>query len=119
MVQIDIDIPENCVECPIHNGEYGWCNANKNISVNFEERPRRCPLIEPEQRFKAKLLTEEYRLIFDHVIHTLDGKTIQIGLPLQCEICVSTDSDKRLVAMEIEKLFEKMHEAVMREKQHG
>lgn len=61
---------------------------------------------------------EEYRLVFDHVIHTLDGKTIQIGLPLQCKVCVSTDLDKRLVAMEIEKLFEKMHEAVMREEQH-
>ncbi len=48
MVQIDIDMPENCIECPIHDGEYGRCNANKNISVNFEERPRKCPIIEPE-----------------------------------------------------------------------
>ena len=60
---------------------------------------------------------EEYRLIFDHVMHTMDGKTIQIGLPLQCKMCVLTDTDKRFVAMEIEKLFEKIHEAVMLEKQ--
>lgn len=62
---------------------------------------------------------EEYRLIFEHVMHTLDGKTIRIGLPLQCKVCVLTDSDKRLVALEIEKLFGKMHEAVMREIQDG
>lgn len=53
---------------------------------------------------------EEYRLVFDRVMHTLDGKIIQIGLPLQCKVCVSTASDKR---MGIEKLFEKMHEAVI------
>ena len=62
---------------------------------------------------------EEYRLLFEHVMHTLDGKTIRIGLPLQCKVCVLTDLDKQFVAMEIEKLFEKMHEAVMREVQDG
>jgi hypothetical protein len=44
----------------------------------------------------------------------MDGKVIRIGLPIQCEMSVLT-SDKRLIAMEIDKLFEKMHEAVMRE----
>lgn len=72
-----------------------------------------------ERQAAESIPYEEYRLIFDHVIHTLDGKTIQIGLPLQCKVCVLTDLDKRFVAMEIEKLFEKMHEAVMREEQHG
>jgi hypothetical protein len=57
---------------------------------------------------------EEYRLVFDRVIHTMDGKVIRIGLPIQCEMSVLT-SDRRLIAIEIEKLFEKMHEAVMRE----
>lgn len=69
-------------------------------------------------RQAAKLIPyEEYRLIFEHVMHTLDGKTIRIGLPLQCKACVLTDSDKQIVAMEIKKLFEKMHEAVMLEEQ--
>ena len=62
---------------------------------------------------------EEYRLFFDHVMHTSDGKTIRIGLPLQCKLCALTDSGKQFVAMEIEKLFEKMYEAVMREEQYG
>lgn len=71
-------------------------------------------------RQAAKLIPyEEYRLIFDHVIHTSDGKTIRIGLPLKCNMYVLTDSGKQFVAMEIEKLFEKMHEAVMREEQYG
>lgn len=54
---------------------------------------------------------EECRLVFDRVMHTLDGKTLPIGLPIQCNMCVLS-SDKRLIAMEIDKLFEKMHEAV-------
>lgn len=58
---------------------------------------------------------EEYRLTIDHVIHTEDRETVRIGFPLQCNVCVLTDLDKRFVAIEIEKLFEKMHEAVMRE----
>lgn len=62
---------------------------------------------------------EEYKLIFDHVMHTKDGKTIRIGLPIQCKMCALTDSDKRLIAMEIEKLFEKMREAVKREVKDG
>ena len=62
MVQIDIDIPGNCVECPIHNGEYGWCNANKDISVNVEERPRKCPLIESEHGKVFKGIVVEYPL---------------------------------------------------------
>ena len=75
---------------------------------------------DPIERQAAESIPyEEYRLIFDHVIHTLDGKTIQIGLPLQYKMCFLTDLDKRFVAMEIEKLLEKMHEAVMREEQHG
>ena len=59
---------------------------------------------------------EEYTLAFDHVMHTEDGETVRIGFPLQCKVCVLTDLDKRFVAIEIEKLFEKMHEAVMRER---
>lgn len=66
-----------------------------------------------ERQAAESIPYEEYRLTFDHVIHTLDGKTIRIGLPLQCKACVSTDSDKQIVTMEIKKLFEKMYEAAM------
>lgn len=58
---------------------------------------------------------EEYRLTFDRVIHTEDGDNIQIGFPVQCKMCFLTGSDKRDVAMELERLFGKMREAVMRE----
>lgn len=62
---------------------------------------------------------EEYRLTFDHIMHTKDGDTVLIGFPLLCKMCVSTDLDKRFVVMNLERLFEEMHEAVMREEQDG
>lgn len=46
MIMINIPMPNNCLECPIHDGEYGYCNVNKNIIINIDERPRRCPIIE-------------------------------------------------------------------------
>lgn len=65
---------------------------------------------------KEKLIPyEKYRLTFDHVIHTENGETVRIGFPLQCKMCVLTDSDKRFVAMDLERLFGEMREAVMRE----
>lgn len=68
-------------------------------------------------RHETKLIPyEEYRLVFDHVTYTEDGATVRIGFPLQCKMCV-LNSDKQLIALEIEKLFEKMREAVMLEVQ--
>ena len=39
-------MPDSCGECPLHDGEYGWCNANTDIVMSFDERPRSCPLVE-------------------------------------------------------------------------
>ena len=58
---------------------------------------------------------EEYRLVFDHVIHTMDGKNIRIGIPLQCDVRVSIASDKKHIVADVEELFNRMREAVMRE----
>ena len=45
MIQIDIEMPENCLECPLHDGEYGWCNLTY-ITMDCEGRPKKCPLHE-------------------------------------------------------------------------
>lgn len=58
---------------------------------------------------------EEYRLVFDHVIHTMDGKAIRIGIPLQCNVRVSIASDKKHIVADVEELFNRMREAVIRE----
>ncbi|HAE24231.1 MAG TPA: hypothetical protein DCG33_02725 [Prevotellaceae bacterium] len=42
-------MPDSCGECPLHDGEYGWCNANTDIVMSFDERPRSCPLAEAEE----------------------------------------------------------------------
>lgn len=41
-----MDMPETCIDCPLHDGEYGQCNINHNIYISFDDRPRKCPLIE-------------------------------------------------------------------------
>ena len=46
MIQIDIEMPKTCLECPLHDGEYGWCNLNYDITMDCEERPKECPLHE-------------------------------------------------------------------------
>ena len=46
MIQIDIEVPKTCLECPLHDGEYGWCNLNYDITMDCEERPKECPLHE-------------------------------------------------------------------------
>ena len=65
---------------------------------------------------KEKLIPyEEYRLTFDHVIHTEDGYDIQIGFPMRCKICFMEDYDKEHKAFEICKLFDRMRDEVMRD----
>jgi len=42
----DMKMPDSCVECPMLDGEYGWCKRDRNISEDFDERPSNCPFIE-------------------------------------------------------------------------
>lgn len=44
MVVIDMDLPINCCECPLLDGEYNLCNADSSIRVGYDERPARCPI---------------------------------------------------------------------------
>ena len=44
MVQIDIEMPIYCYDCPCHNGENGRCNITGDST--FDKRPFDCPLKE-------------------------------------------------------------------------
>lgn len=38
-------LPEKCYDCPCHNGEHGYCQADVN-GRSSEWRPFWCPLVE-------------------------------------------------------------------------
>jgi len=42
----DMEMPKCCPGCPLYDNEYGQCKANKDIVINFDERPSNCPFIE-------------------------------------------------------------------------
>lgn len=44
-VYIDMKMPKYCYDCPLHNGESGYCQAD-NEHWGQLERPESCPLIE-------------------------------------------------------------------------
>ena len=44
MVQIDIEMPIYCYDCPCHNGENGRCNITGDST--YDKRPFDCPLKE-------------------------------------------------------------------------
>ena len=39
-------MPKTCIDCPLHDGEYGQCNFNHMIYICFDGRPSECPLVE-------------------------------------------------------------------------
>lgn len=47
------DLPEHCYECPCHDGESGYCQADKEHRVSFD-RPFWCPLVKTEDKTPKK-----------------------------------------------------------------
>ena len=48
MIQIDIDVPKNCNECPLNNGIR--CNiTDKDWNWGLTNRPKWCPITEVKQ----------------------------------------------------------------------
>ena len=44
-------LPDHCYECPCHNDESGYCQADKERRYSLEYRPYWCPLkeiVQPE-----------------------------------------------------------------------
>ena len=48
MIQIDIELPIYCYDCPCHNGENGRCNITGDST--FDKRPFDCPLKEGKSK---------------------------------------------------------------------
>lgn len=48
MIQIEMEMPEDCIDCPIYNDEFSCCNLEPDIEDLdcFDGRPDRCPLVE-------------------------------------------------------------------------
>lgn len=48
-------LPEHCYDCPCHNKENGYCQANKDYTYSID-RPFWCPLLEihPNVTFMEK-----------------------------------------------------------------
>ena len=43
----EINMPENCMDCPLFDGEYGDCNIIEETKADAaEERAENCPLAE-------------------------------------------------------------------------
>ena len=55
-----MEMPDSCGECPLHDGQYGWCNANNDIVMSFDERPRICPLVEVPDEQPDRNAQERY-----------------------------------------------------------
>lgn len=47
MIMIDIEMPEDCIDCPIQHTEFGCCKLNPDMDWDgFDGRPEWCPLVE-------------------------------------------------------------------------
>jgi hypothetical protein len=52
------NLPEHCYDCPCHNGESGYCQADKGHRYS-DYRPFWCPLIEVKVRILSELSEAE------------------------------------------------------------
>ena len=70
MIQIDMPMPDNCVECRFNDSEFGYCNAMPVEFVgqvsDWEEdgRPEWCPLKAHEQQYPV---CERCGKLIDHI----------------------------------------------------
>lgn len=75
MIQIDIDMPKSCVDCPCGDAQDGWCYVHNEVLERTENgypstetRPECCPLkeVEPltdkEQRIFLSAMSREEKV---------------------------------------------------------
>lgn len=54
-----MEMPKECYNCPLLDGEYGTCNIIGETEVDMtEERAKNCPLVEIEERKVGKWIEE-------------------------------------------------------------
>lgn len=90
MILIDISLPDNCLECPLHNEEYGYCNVDRNFDIGIFERPRSCPIIEERKKGKWDVVDYEYPLSYKLLTCSVCGKRLfSTDIPKYCQFCGS------------------------------
>lgn len=75
-----IDKHDNCIKCPCHNGEWGYCQADKEErQIHYEGFPNWCPL-KPLPDYKDETETTfVYHYIakgYNQCLAEINGKTI-------------------------------------------
>lgn len=56
-------LPDHCYECPCHDGESGYCQADKELRYSADYRPYWCPLKEnhDDQERQRSKMTEKLK----------------------------------------------------------
>jgi len=82
MVQIDIDMPKSCANCPCGNAQDGWCYVHNEVLERLEngypdttKRPDWCPIKESVYPTTSDLI--ERRAALDAVVAELYGSNFQ------------------------------------------
>ena len=57
------NLPEHCYDCPCHNGESGYCQADKEHKYSVD-RPFWCPLLKMPDRKRGNMTKEEAKEVF-------------------------------------------------------
>ena len=63
-----IDMPKNCLDCPVISTEYGFCQGDKEERhgyIGHDDRPSWCPLMEVPEPLKkdSGFYGDRFRLI--------------------------------------------------------
>lgn len=77
-----IDKLENCSKCPCHNGEWGYCQADKKErQIHHEDFPSWCPLKPFPQKAEIKSTDSDgmkhYKQGINDTISRINGTLIQ------------------------------------------
>jgi len=55
LIKTMTNLPEHCYDCPCHNGESGYCQANKENRYCMD-RPSWCPLLQISNEYYGRLI---------------------------------------------------------------
>ena len=89
LIKTMTNLPEHCYDCPCHNGESGYCQADKENRYSVD-RPFWCPLLQisvEEMKRKIEELNEFSR-------DEIDEMYMQDVLKIIDECCSIIEADK-------------------------
>lgn len=56
MLRVDMKMPDNCLDCPMHDPEGSFCRADCSVYQEMYDRPRRCPIQDEEVENKEPII---------------------------------------------------------------